>query len=225
MSWSWKSCPIASMRLMRARASSSMGSLAPCHRPTLSIACSRRRDFKLDAAIELKVDERMLLARIERRIAEMDARGEMRRPDDHPDVLRRRLLAYRDQTAPLVTYYQLQGVLQSVDGMAPVREVSTAIDQVLRRVQDARSGNRAPSSQASNPNASDNQSGVALKSGSSSLPKSSPKSARSHVPKSAPKPTAGKSPPKTARKSERSSKMGRSEGEKPSTRRITRQKP
>ena len=85
----------------------------------------KEKGLELDAVIELKVDEGILLDRIERRIAEMDARGEMLRPDDNPDVLRRRLLAYRDQTAPLATYYQLQGVLQSVDGMAPVREVST----------------------------------------------------------------------------------------------------
>ena len=57
--------------------------------------------------IELKVDEGILLERIEKRIAEMQARGEALRPDDNPDVLRRRLLAYRDQTAPLATYYQL----------------------------------------------------------------------------------------------------------------------
>jgi adenylate kinase len=85
----------------------------------------------LDAVIELKVDEGMLLDRIEKRIAEMKARGEPLRPDDNPDVLRRRLLAYRDQTAPLVAYYQLQSVLRSIDGMAPVPEVAGAIDRVL----------------------------------------------------------------------------------------------
>ena len=144
----------------------------------------KAKGLELDAAIELKVDERMLLDRIEKRIAEMDARGEMRRPDDHPDVLRRRLLAYRDQTAPLATYYQLQGVLQSVDGMAPVPEVASAIDQLLQTVQDRRSGGQAPSGQAPNRKASGDQSlpetsktGAAPKSASSSVPKSTPKSA------------------------------------------------
>jgi adenylate kinase len=46
--------------------------------------------------------------------------------------LHRRLLAYRDQTAPLATYYQLQNVLRSVDGMAPIPEVSRAIDRMLK---------------------------------------------------------------------------------------------
>jgi adenylate kinase len=91
----------------------------------------KEKGLGLYAVIELKVDEGMLLDRIEKRIAETKARGEPLRPDDNPDVLRRRLLAYRDQTAPLVAYYQLQSVLRSIDGMAPVPEVAGAIDRVL----------------------------------------------------------------------------------------------
>jgi adenylate kinase len=100
----------------------------------------REKGLKLDAVIELKVDEGILLKRIERRIAETKARGESLRADDDPQVLHRRLLAYRDQTAPLATYYQLQNVLRSVDGMAPIPEVSNAIDRVLK----IRAGERAP---------------------------------------------------------------------------------
>ena len=104
----------------------------------------REKGLKLDAVIELKVDEGILLKRIERRIAETKARGEALRADDDPQVLHRRLLAYRDQTAPLATYYQLQNVLRSVDGMAPIPDVSNAIDRVLK----ARSGERAPAGKA-----------------------------------------------------------------------------
>src|SRR6516162_9855367 len=92
----------------------------------------REKGLKLDAVIELKVDEGALPKRIERRCAETKARGEMLRDDDDPQVLHRRLLAYRDQTAPLATYYQLQSVLRSVDGMAPIPQVGIAIDRVLR---------------------------------------------------------------------------------------------
>jgi adenylate kinase len=92
----------------------------------------REKGLKLDAVIELKVDEGILLDRIERRVAETKARGEPLRADDDPQVLHRRLLAYRDQTAPLATYYQLQNVLRSVDGMAPIPEVSRAIDRMLK---------------------------------------------------------------------------------------------
>ncbi|HET7252235.1 MAG TPA: adenylate kinase [Xanthobacteraceae bacterium] len=100
----------------------------------------RQKGLQLDAVIELKVDEGILLKRIEKRIADTKARGEALRADDDPVVLHRRLLAYRDQTAPLATYYQLQSVLRSVDGMAPIAEVSAAIDRVLK----ARSDKGAP---------------------------------------------------------------------------------
>jgi adenylate kinase len=93
------------------------------------------KGLKLDAVIDLKVDEDILLERIEKRIAETRARGENLRPDDHPDVLRRRLLAYRDQTAPLVAYYRLQSVLRQVDGMAEVPEVGRAIDDALEHAR------------------------------------------------------------------------------------------
>ena len=93
----------------------------------------KEKGLELDAVIELKVDEGILLDRIEKRIAETTARGEALRSDDNPEALRRRLLAYRDQTAPLVTYYQLQGVLRPIDGMAPVQEVASAIDHALQR--------------------------------------------------------------------------------------------
>jgi len=108
----------------------------------------KEKGLRLDAVIELKVDEDILLDRIEKRIAEMTARGEALRPDDNPDVLRRRLLAYRDQTAPLTTYYQLESVLRSVDGMAPIQEVASAIDDILQgkpaKTSTARAAAKSP---------------------------------------------------------------------------------
>ena len=91
------------------------------------------RELSLDAVIELRVDEAALLKRIESRIAETLARGETLRDDDDPQVLHRRLAAYRDQTAPLVAYYKLQGVLRAVDGMAAIPEVSAAVDGELTK--------------------------------------------------------------------------------------------
>jgi adenylate kinase len=85
----------------------------------------------LDAVIELRVDEAALLERIENRVAEMRSRGEALRPDDNPDVLHRRLQAYREQTAPLIAYYRSHGVLRWVDGMAPIADVAAAIEKVL----------------------------------------------------------------------------------------------
>jgi adenylate kinase len=57
----------------------------------------------------------------------MTARGEKVRADDNPDVLAGRLAAYRTQTAPLAAYYARKGLLKSVDGMAPVDEVTAAL--------------------------------------------------------------------------------------------------
>ncbi len=86
------------------------------------------RGLKLNAVIELKVDENALLKRIETRVAEMTARGEKLRADDNPDVLKKRLDAYRAQTAPLSDYYRGKGTLKSLDGMAPIDAVTTAIN-------------------------------------------------------------------------------------------------
>jgi adenylate kinase len=86
------------------------------------------RGLKLDGVIELKVDEGILLQRIENRVREMAGRGEKLRADDNPEVLKGRLLAYRAQTAPLAGYYAAKGQLKSVDGMAPVEAVTAAID-------------------------------------------------------------------------------------------------
>ena len=90
-----------------------------------------RHDIALDAVIELRVNEEALIRRIESRIAEMQKRGEPLRPDDNPDVLHRRLTAYREQTAPLIAYYRDHGMLRSIDGMAPVEHVADAIEEAL----------------------------------------------------------------------------------------------
>src|SRR5262245_28077911 len=85
------------------------------------------RNLKLDAVIELKCHEGILLKRIEKRVAEMTARGENVRADDTPEVLEGRLTAYRAQTAPVADYYASRGMLKSVDGTAPIDEVTAAI--------------------------------------------------------------------------------------------------
>ena len=90
-----------------------------------------QKGLKLDAVVKLKVNEGILLKRIETRVAEMTARGEKLRADDNAATLKQRLAAYRAQTAPLANYYAGMGVLRSVDGMATIDQVAAAIDRVL----------------------------------------------------------------------------------------------
>jgi len=89
------------------------------------------RGLKLDAVIQLKVDEGILLSRIENRVAELTRQGQPVRPDDNAEALKVRLDAYRRQTAPLVEYYGAKGALQTVDGMATMDAVTAAIATAL----------------------------------------------------------------------------------------------
>src|ERR1700728_302879 len=91
----------------------------------------KQHGLSLDAVIELRVDENALLRRIESRVAAMKARGEQLRDDDSPQVLHRRLAAYREQTAPLIAYYLRHGTLRSIDGMASIADVAAEIEKVM----------------------------------------------------------------------------------------------
>lgn len=93
------------------------------------------RDLKLNAVIELKVEEDILASRVEQRAAEMRARGEPVRADDNAAALKKRLAAYRAQTEPLIDYYAGRGTLITVDGMAPIPAVAAEIDRQLADVR------------------------------------------------------------------------------------------
>lgn len=86
------------------------------------------KGLRLDAVIELKVDEGILLSRIQKRAGETPGGP---RADDNEEALVKRLAVYREQTAPLVDYFRSKGLLQSVDGMASIDEVSRQIDAAL----------------------------------------------------------------------------------------------
>jgi adenylate kinase len=94
------------------------------------------KGLTLDAVVELKVDENVLLGRIENRAAKMNDRGEPLRPDDNPESLKKRLDAYRAQTAPVTGYYARRGILKTVDGMASIEEVSAAVAAALQQTLD-----------------------------------------------------------------------------------------
>jgi adenylate kinase len=91
------------------------------------------RNLKLDAVIELKVDETALIQRIEKRIEQTKAKGHGVRADDDPKVLKQRLENYRKQTAPLSNYYAGTGALLTIDGMQPVIAVAAEIEKALKK--------------------------------------------------------------------------------------------
>jgi adenylate kinase len=91
----------------------------------------QRYGMQLDAVIELGVDEKALITRMTKRVADTLAAGGTVRADDNPEAFKTRLDAYRAQTAPVSDYYRRRGQLKSVDGMAPIDDVTREIERVL----------------------------------------------------------------------------------------------
>ena len=111
------------------------------------------RDLPLDAVVEIRVDPVALTERIAGRYAcatcgtgyhdtfkqprllgVCDVCGGtefVRRKDDKAETVKARLDAYEAQTAPLLPYYDSLGLLRTVDGMAPIDEVTAQIAGVL----------------------------------------------------------------------------------------------
>lgn len=83
-----------------------------------------QRGRRIDLVIELKVDDAILLSRVEQRIRDA---GGVARADDTPETLKNRLTVYYKNTAPLLKFYADQGKLVKVDGMAPIETVTAAI--------------------------------------------------------------------------------------------------
>ncbi|MBU6458645.1 MAG: adenylate kinase [Bradyrhizobium sp.] len=94
----------------------------------------RKKHIRLDAVIELRVNESALLSRVETRVAEMRARGEEVRIDDTPEVLSNRLASYRSLTEPLIHYYSERRKLLTVDGMMPIEHVTHEINRILAAI-------------------------------------------------------------------------------------------
>jgi adenylate kinase len=94
----------------------------------------KKKHMRLDAVIELRVNESALLQRVENRVAEMRARGDEVRIDDTPEVLTRRLASYRSLTEPLIHYYSERRKLLTVDGMMTIEHVTREINRILTAI-------------------------------------------------------------------------------------------
>jgi len=112
-----------------------------------------QKGLRIDHVIEMKVDEAALVDRIAGRFScakcgasyhdryhrpkregICDSCGStqfVRRADDREEAVKARLVAYRDQTAPILPYYRAKGLLRQVDGMAAIEEVARQIEAVL----------------------------------------------------------------------------------------------
>jgi len=94
----------------------------------------KKKHMRLDAVIELRVNESALLQRVENRVAQMRARGEDVRVDDTPEVLTKRLASYRSLTEPLIHYYSERRKLLTVDGMMTIEHVTREIRRILTAI-------------------------------------------------------------------------------------------
>src|SRR5438270_1333591 len=94
----------------------------------------KKKRMRLDAVIELRVNESALLQRVEARAAETRARGEEVRTDDTPEVLTKRLASYRAMTEPLIHYYSERRKLLTVDGMMTIEHVTREINRILAAI-------------------------------------------------------------------------------------------
>jgi adenylate kinase len=64
-------------------------------------------------------------------VCDQDGSRLIRRDDDDPDVIRNRLRVYHEKTAPLVDYYDEQGLMRRIDGTRPPAEVHDHIRAVI----------------------------------------------------------------------------------------------
>jgi adenylate kinase len=98
----------------------------------------KKRDLKLDAVLELKVDEAVLVDRVRARAIQTRQRGQPVRSDDTPEVCQRRLDVYRAQTAPVIDHYQSLGLLTTVDGLQSIDDVAQDMAAALAAIPNVR---------------------------------------------------------------------------------------
>jgi adenylate kinase len=160
----------------------------------------RKKHIKLDAVVELRVNESALLQRVESRVAEMRARGEEVRIDDTPEVLSKRLASYRSLTEPLIHYYSERRKLLTVDGMMTIEHVTREINRILAAIGavEAKEASKAAHKAA----------GKAADKGSKKAAKSAPRGASKSGSKS-PSKSAGKAAGATKKAAKAPRKAGK----------------
>lgn len=92
----------------------------------------KKRGQKIDVALDLVVDEKIILDRIINRAKETAARGETVRKDDQPEVVEKRIREYKAFSETLSPYFENMGLLHKVDGMQPIESVTAQIETALK---------------------------------------------------------------------------------------------
>jgi adenylate kinase len=82
-------------------------------------------DKKLDVVVQLTADSEELLRRLSGRAQELG------RSDDTPEVIKRRLDVYEEQTAPLIDIYASRSLVAKVNGLGEIPDVTNRIIEVL----------------------------------------------------------------------------------------------
>ena len=117
-----------------------------------------KKGKKIDAVIEIAVDEAALIERISGRFTcakcgtgyhdkfhrpkkdgicdKCGSTEFVRRADDNAETVKARLVAYRKQTAPILPYYKAKNLLQAVDGMADMDHVTESLYAILDPLQE-----------------------------------------------------------------------------------------
>jgi adenylate kinase len=157
----------------------------------------KKKHMKLDAVIELRVNESALLQRVETRVAEMRARGEEVRIDDTPEVLTKRLASYRALTEPLIHYYSERRKLLTVDGMMTIEHVTREINRILAAIGavEAKASKKAAAAKQAPKSAK-----PALKTGPKPSKKAAKKASKASGNKSSGRKVSGKKASRTVRK-------------------------
>jgi adenylate kinase len=182
----------------------------------------KKKHMRLDAVIELRVNESALLQRVETRAAETRERGEEVRIDDTPEVLTKRLASYRAQTEPLIHYYSERRKLLTVDGMMTIEHVTREIGRILAAIGavEAKAAKKAAATKraAAKPAAKSAPKGVKAPG------KAAKKAAKAPRKAAKPAPKASKSAKKALRRPPSGAKTGAARPAKKTVKKVTKKR-
>ncbi|MBS3111499.1 nucleoside monophosphate kinase [Candidatus Woesearchaeota archaeon] len=112
-----------------------------------------RQRIPIDIVINLEVDEDAIVDRLSGRRMDpktgqiynlntmelpegVDREKLVQRPDDKPEVIRKRIEVYKKQTSPVIEYYRERNVLLNIDGNPELGQVVGSVREALQKVRE-----------------------------------------------------------------------------------------